>query len=48
MKKIMISPSKYVQGNGELSSIGTYIKEFSAKAVLVASKADRGKSSDVP
>jgi glycerol dehydrogenase len=41
MKKVMISPSKYVQGEDELNNLGTYVKEFSDKALLVASKVDQ-------
>lgn len=43
MKKIMISPSKYVQGEDELNNLGTYVKEFSDKALLVASKVDQAR-----
>lgn len=41
MKKIMISPSKYVQGEDELYNLGTYVNEFSNRALLVASKVDQ-------
>ncbi len=41
MKKVMISPSKYIQGEDELYNLGTYVKEFSSKALLVASKVDQ-------
>lgn len=43
MKKIMISPSKYVQGEDELNNLGTYVKEFSDRALLVASKVDQAR-----
>ncbi len=41
MKKVMISPSKYIQGENELYNLGAYVKEFSDKALLVASKVDQ-------
>lgn len=41
MKKTMISPSKYIQGEGELSNLGTLVLEFSQRALLVASKDDQ-------
>ncbi|MDR3386786.1 MAG: iron-containing alcohol dehydrogenase, partial [Rudaea sp.] len=43
MKKVMISPSKYVQGDGELSNLGEYVAAFGSKALLVASKDDEGR-----
>lgn len=43
MKKVFISPSKYIQGEGELSNLGTYVKDFSEKALLVASKVDQAR-----
>ncbi len=43
MKKIMISPSKYVQGEDELNNLGVYVKEFSDRALLVASKVDQAR-----
>lgn len=46
MKKILISPSKYVQGEGELYNLGTYVNEFSNKALLVASKIDQARVQD--
>lgn len=41
MKKVMISPSKYVQGEGELNNLGAYVNDFADKAMLVASKVDQ-------
>lgn len=41
MKKVMISPSKYIQGEDELYNLGAYVSEFSNKALLVASKVDQ-------
>ncbi len=38
MKKTLISPSKYIQGQNELVNLGAIILEFSSKALLVASK----------
>jgi glycerol dehydrogenase len=41
MKKIFISPSKYVQGENELANLGLYVKDFGKKALLVASSDDQ-------
>lgn len=41
MKKVFISPSKYVQGEDELNNLGLYVNEFGNKALLVASKDDQ-------
>lgn len=35
MAKIMISPSKYVQGSGELKNLGTYAKAYGKKALVL-------------
>ena len=43
MKKVMISPSKYVQGEGVLCNLGEYVKAFGAKALLIASKEDQAR-----
>ncbi|MHB8065182.1 MAG: glycerol dehydrogenase [Ruminiclostridium sp.] len=43
MKKVMISPSKYIQGEDELYNLGTYVNEFSDRALLVASKVDQAR-----
>lgn len=43
MKKIMISPSKYVQGADELSNLGEYVAAFGNRALLVASKDDEAR-----
>lgn len=43
MKKILISPSKYIQGEGELYNLGAYVKDFSEKALLVASIVDQAR-----
>ena len=43
MKKVMISPSKYVQGENELCNLGEYVKAFGTKALLIASKDDQGR-----
>jgi glycerol dehydrogenase len=37
MKKVMVSPAKYVQGAGELENLATYIGDLGKKALLVAS-----------
>lgn len=41
MKKILIAPSKYVQGEGELYKLGSYVNDFGKKALLVTSKDDQ-------
>lgn len=41
MKKVFISPSKYVQGEDELNNLGMYVNEFGSKALLVASRDDQ-------
>ena len=43
MKKVMISPSRYVQGEGELGNIGEYVKDLGSKALLVASTVDQAR-----
>ena len=43
MKKVMISPSKYVQGENELCNLGEYVQAFGSKALLIASKDDQGR-----
>lgn len=43
MKKIMISPSRYVQGENELSNLGEYVNLFGHKALLISSKDDQGR-----
>lgn len=43
MKKVMISPSKYVQGADELCNLGEYVAAFGSKALLVASADDEGR-----
>lgn len=42
----MISPSKYIQGEDELYNLGSYVKEFSNRALLVASKVDQARVQD--
>lgn len=41
MRKILIAPQKYVQGEGELENIGIYIEKFGRKALLVAFPEDQ-------
>ncbi len=43
MKKILISPAKYLQGSGELLNLGMYVKELGTKALMVASKDDQNR-----
>ncbi len=43
MKRIMISPSRYIQGEGELLNLGEYVASFGSKALLVSSSDDEGR-----
>ncbi|MGL1894583.1 MAG: glycerol dehydrogenase [Spirochaetaceae bacterium] len=43
MKKILISPSKYVQDNGALADLGEYVLAYGKTALLVASADDQGR-----
>lgn len=43
MNKILISPSKYVQGNGALADLGSYVLPFGKKALMVASSDDQSR-----
>lgn len=45
MKKVLISPSKYIQGEGELNNLGSYVKSFGSSALLVASNDDKSRVS---
>ncbi len=36
MKKTMISPSKFIMGEGELGNLGEHIKQLGSKAVIIA------------
>lgn len=38
MAKILISPSKYIQGPGELSNLGTYAENLGKKALVIISE----------
>lgn len=38
MAKILISPSKYVQGAGEMKKLGTYAQTYGKKALILISK----------
>ncbi len=46
MTKIMISPSKFVLGAGELENLGKYISELGSRAVIVAHKDDYARVKD--
>lgn len=37
MARIFISPGKYVQGPGELAKLGTYVKDYGGKALVLIS-----------
>lgn len=43
MKKVLISPAKYLQGENELFNLGQYVKDYGKKAVLVASREDQDR-----
>jgi glycerol dehydrogenase len=43
MRRTMISPLKYIQGEGELINLSEYALKFSSNALLVASEADQGR-----
>lgn len=38
MAKIMIAPSKYIQGNGELKNIAEYVSVLGEKALCLISE----------
>lgn len=44
MKKVLISPSRYVQGDGEIGNLGSYVKLYGKKALLVAHPDDRART----
>lgn len=46
MKKVMISPRKYIQGECELMNLGLYVNELGKKALLVASVVDQERVKD--
>ncbi len=46
MKKVLISPSKYVQDNGALADLGEYVLAYGKTALLVASDEDRARVQD--
>ena len=37
MSKILISPSKYIQGAGEMKKLGTYAAGYGKKALILIS-----------
>ena len=47
MARIFISPSKYVQGPGELTRLGEYAKAYGAHALVVISEGGLRRSGDV-
>lgn len=47
MARIFISPSKYVQGPGELTRLGEYVKSYGAHALVVISEGGLRRSGDV-
>ena len=38
MARILISPSKYIQGAGEMKKLGTYAQAYGKKALILISK----------
>jgi len=40
MKKVLISPSRYVQGENELGNLGQFVSSFGKSALLIAHKDD--------
>ena len=47
MSKILISPSKYIQGPGEMKKLGTYASGLGKKALLLISKGGWKRSGEV-
>ena len=47
MARVFISPSKYVQGPGELTRLGEYVKAYGAHALVVISEGGLRRSGDV-
>lgn len=43
MRKVFISPSRYVQGKDELIHLGSYVEDFGKKALFIASKDDQSR-----
>ncbi|MBZ9622050.1 glycerol dehydrogenase [Clostridium sp. FP2] len=43
MKKMLISPSKYIQGQGELCNLGDYVTAYGKKVLFVAHKDDQAR-----
>lgn len=43
MPRVMISPSRYIQGENELLNLGQYVNNFGTKALLIASRDDEGR-----
>lgn len=43
MRRVLISPSKYVQENGALANLGEYVLSFGKRALMVASDEDRNR-----
>ena len=46
MRKILIAPQRYVQGEGELARIGEYVLRHDRSALLVASAEDQERVQD--
>ncbi|MDR2046774.1 MAG: glycerol dehydrogenase [Clostridiales bacterium] len=46
MRKAFISPSKFVQGEGELNNLGNYVKLFGSTALVIGHKDDIARVAD--
>ena len=46
MAKILISPSKYLQGAGEMKNIGTYAAKCGKKALVLPGRRQTDRNND--
>ena len=47
MAKILISPSKYIQGAGEMANLGTYAAAYGKKALILISEGGHKRIGDL-
>ncbi|OOB77587.1 MAG: glycerol dehydrogenase [Epulopiscium sp. Nuni2H_MBin003] len=47
MANTIISPSKYIQGRGELSNLGSYAKKYGKKPLVIISKSGKGRFENI-
>ena len=47
MAKVFISPSRYVQGAGELRHLGSYAEKYGKKAMLLVSRGGKSRFGDL-